>query len=230
MWYRQIGLGTKLELEIGDEDKEKLILVSQYETYDEKINLMEILVPFHEGRIYPIHPGTIMRVFFSKGKDTFAFEAEAINREVQNNIAILRITPVTQIKKIERRAFFRMNYELEVRYRILDALSDEEAGEEGVFLKGQTRDISGGGFCILTGWEFEIGTRIEAFLKIETEVHCIGAVVRSKKIREKGKILYDTGIEFKTIENRDRERIISFIFETQRERLKKGWMRRDEEL
>ena len=67
MWYRQIGLGTKLELEIGDEDKEKLILVSQYETYDEKINLMEILVPFHDGSIRPIHPRTIMIALISKG-------------------------------------------------------------------------------------------------------------------------------------------------------------------
>jgi c-di-GMP-binding flagellar brake protein YcgR len=36
--------------------------------------------------------------------------------------------------------------------------------------------------------------------------------------------MFETGIEYKQIENRDREKIISFVFETQRERLRKGWM------
>lgn len=37
--------------------------------------------------------------------------------------------------------------------------------------------------------------------------------------------MYETGVEFKKIENRDREKIISYIFEVQRERLKKGWLK-----
>ncbi len=230
MRYRQIGLGTKIELELYDSngDKVRPVLVSQYETYDEKTNQMEIHVPFHEGRIYPVHSGTIMDVIFSKDSETYSFKAQAVNRETQNGIAILNIKPVSSIEKIERRSFFRMNCTLEAEYRVIETLPIEDTGQEP-FFKTTTRDISGGGVCLVTDSKLKAGTMLEAYLKLGRKVRFMGIVARSIEVREKGKIVYDTGLEFKMIENRDRERIISFVFETQRDRLKKGWMRREEE-
>lgn len=37
--------------------------------------------------------------------------------------------------------------------------------------------------------------------------------------------MYETGVEYKKIENRDREKIIGYIFEVQRARLKRGWFK-----
>lgn len=230
MRYRQIGLGTKIELELydGNGDKLKPVLVSQYETYDEKDNHMEIHVPFYEGKIVPVHSGTIMDVIFSRENDTYAFKAQAIGREVQSGIAILRIQPVSPIGKIERRSFFRMNCSLEAEYRVVDTLPIEDTGQE-TFQKTITRDISGGGVCLVTDSRLKSGTMLEAYLKLEHNVRFMGVVARSMEVREKGKMIYETGIEFKMIDNRDRERIISYVFETQRDRLKKSWLRRDEE-
>lgn len=230
MRYRQIGLGTKIELELYDSngDKVKPVLVSQYETYDEKANQMEIHVPFYEGKIYPVHSGAVMDVMFSRESDTYAFQAQAINREVQNGIAILKIKPVSSIEKIERRSFFRMSCILEAEYRIVETLPIEDTGEE-TFVKTNTRDISGGGVCLVTESRLKGGTMLEAILKLERKLRFMGIVARSTEVREKGKIMYYTGIEFKMIENRDRERIISYVFESQRDRLKKSWMRRDGE-
>lgn len=229
MRYRQIGLGTKIELELYDRngDKVKPVLVSQFETYDERLNKMEIHVPFHEGRIYPVHPGTIMDVIFSKDNDTYSFKAEAFDREVQDGIAILKIKPVSPIGKIERRTFFRMNCALEVEYRIIEAFPIEETGHE-TYTKTVTRDISGGGVCLVTDDKLSAGTLLEAFLKLDRTIRFVGVVARSLQTRDKGKLLHETGVEFKIIENKDRERIISYVFETQREQLKKGWLRREE--
>ncbi len=230
MRYRQIGIGTKIELEMYDSNGEKVrpVLVSQYETYDEKTNQMEIHVPFHEGKIYPVHSGAVMDVIFSKENDTFAFKALAIGREVQDGIAILTIKPVGSIEKIERRSFFRMECALEAEYRVIEALPIEDTGQE-VFIKTVTRDISGGGVCLVTDSKLKSGTLLEATLKLERKLRFMGVVARSGEVRERGKILYATGVEFKMIENRDRERIISYVFETQRDRLKKSWLRRDGE-
>lgn len=230
MRYRQIGIGTKIELELYDSNGDKLtpVLVSQYETYDEKTNQMEIHVPFYEGKIVPVHSGAIMDVIFSKGSDTYAFKAQAISREVQETIAILKIQPVSPIGKIERRSFFRMNCALEAEYRIVETLPIEDTGQE-IFLRTITRDISGGGVCLVTDSRLKKGTMLEAYLMLERKVRFMGVVARSIEFREKGKIMYETGIEFKMIENRDRERIISYVFESQRDRLKKSWLRRDEE-
>jgi c-di-GMP-binding flagellar brake protein YcgR len=231
MRYRQIGLGTKIELELYDRngDKVKPILVSQYETYDEKINLMEIHVPFYEGKMYPLHPKTIMDVIFSKENDTFAFKAETIDREFQDGIAILKIKPVTPIEKIERRSFFRMNCQLELQYRIVEKLPDAVDDNNDTCIGTVTVDISGGGVCMVTDSKLQGGTMVEAYLKLDRKVHFVGVIARSNEVREKGKLMYYNGVEFKEIENKDRERIISYVFETQRDRLKKGWMRRDEE-
>lgn len=230
MRYRQIGLGTKIELELYNNNGEKVrpVLVSQYEAYDEKTNLMEIHVPFHEGKIYPVHAGASMDVIFSKESDTYAFKAQAINREVQHGIAILKIRPVSPIEKIERRSFFRMACTLEAEYRVIESLPLEDNGQEE-FLKTKTRDISGGGVCLVTFDRLKTGTMIEAYLKLERKMRFMGVVARSTEVKEKGRIIFETGIEFKMIENRDRERIISYVFEAQRDRLKKTWMRRDED-
>lgn len=230
MRYRQIGLGTKIELELygGDGEKKKPVLVSQFETFDEEINMMEIHVPFHEGKMYAIHPKTIMDVIFSKENDTYGFQAEAIDRGFQDNIAILRIKPLTPIERIERRSFFRMDCELEIQYRVVGDLPEEGITGTGPLIKAVTRDISGGGVCLVAETKLQRGTKIEAFLKLNREIRFIGIIAGVREVKEKGKILYNTGVEFKFIDNKDREKIISYVFETQRDRLKKGWMRRDE--
>lgn len=230
MRYRQIGLGSRIELELydGNGDKVKPVLVSQYETYDEKTNLMEVHVPFYEGKIFPVHTGAIMNVIFSKGNDTYSFQAQAVGREYQSSIAILKIKPVSPIERIERRSFFRMNCTLEAEYRIIEAFPIDDTDQEP-FIKTVTRDISGGGVCLITPSKLKNGTMLELYLKLERNIRFIGIVTRSMEVREKGKITHETGIEFKRIENKDRERIISYVFETQRDKLRKNWLRREEE-
>ena len=121
-----------------------------------------------------------------------------------------------------------MNCELEADYRVIETLPIEDTGHE-TYTKTVTRDISGGGVCLVTDEKFSAGTLLEAFLKLDRKIRFVGVVARSIPIREKGKLLYETGIEFKIIENKDRERVISYVFETQREQLKKGWLRREDE-
>lgn len=64
MEYREIGLGTKIELELYDEDGNRLapVLISQYETYDEESNVAEIHIPFFEGNIYPVHQLSLIHI------------------------------------------------------------------------------------------------------------------------------------------------------------------------
>lgn len=230
MKYAQIGLGTKIELVIYDKNGDKLepVLVSQFEVFDDKNNLMDIHAPFYGGKFYPIHPKTLMDIIFSKDGDTYSFQAEAVARGSLGRIILLKVVPVTPIQKIERRYFFRMECVLNVEYKTLNSLQPDE-NSEAELIDTVTRDISGGGVCILTDTEMKQGVLVEAYLHLDRKVRFIGTIARSLKGRENGRQVYHTGIEFKRIENRDREKIISYVFETQRERLKKGWMRLDVE-
>ena len=226
MKYREISLGTKLELELFNEEGKKIpaVFVSQFCGFNEEQNNMEIYAPIFQGNIYPVTPKMQINVFFSKEKETFSFKAEAIERVYQGNIAILYIKPVGPIEKVERRSFFRMDCELEVQYRTFKLLlPDNEM--HGEFLYSKTRNISGGGICLVTEDKLETGTFVEAILKMKQRLRFVGVVVRTIEVKSKGKIIYETGIEFVRIENRDRENIVSYVFKTQRERLKKGWMK-----
>jgi c-di-GMP-binding flagellar brake protein YcgR len=229
MKYRQIGLGTKIELELYDEDGNRIhpALVSQYETYDEESNVVEILAPFYEGNIYPVHQYMVMDVIFSKENDTYMFKGEAVQRFNQDNIAMLKVKPITPIRKIQRRAFFRMDCTLNVRYRTLDniIISDDDIKGDGEFSEAKTKDISGGGICMLTDEKLKKSSYIEAFIQLDNEIRFVGEIVRSNVIKKRGKLMYETGVEFKRIENRDREKIIGYIFEVQRDRLKRGWLK-----
>jgi len=221
--FRQIGLGTKIELDLYNEKGERTVtgLASQFESYDEDTNLMEIHVPFLQGKIYTVHPGTRADIYFAKENDVYMFTAEIIDRKFIEPIPMMWVKPISRIEKIERRSFFRMDCELPVRYYVMD--NDDES-EEKPFIECYTKDISGGGICIITDKFHEKGTKIKAYIKLEQEICFIGTVVRSRQIRERGRTRYETGVEYKQIENRNREKIIGFIFETQRERIKKGWM------
>lgn len=230
MKYRQIGLGTKIELELYDEDGNRVppVLISQYEAYDEESNVVEIHVPFFEGNIYPVHQYTVMDVIFSKENDTYMFKAEAVQRFYNDNLAMLKVKPVTPIRRIQRRAFFRMDCVLNARYRALgNVIPDDDDEIEGEFLKAKTKDISGGGICMVTNEKLNESSYIEAFVQLnrDNEIRFIGEIVRANETRLRGKPMYETGVEYKKIENRDRERIIGYIFEVQRERLKKGWLK-----
>lgn len=229
MKYRQIGLGTKIELELYDEDGNVIrpTLVSQYEAYDEERDVVEILAPFYEGNIYPVHQYMVMDVIFSKENDTYMFKGEAVQRFNQDNVAMLKVKPITPIRKIQRRAFFRIDCTLNVRYRTLDniIISDDDIKGDGEFSEAKTKDISGGGICMLTDVRLDKLSYIEAFIELDNEIRFVGEIVRSNVIKKRGKLMYETGVEFKKIENRDREKIISYIFEVQRERLKKGWLK-----
>ena len=76
MKYHQIGLGTKIELELYDKNGNKInksTLVSQYESYDEENNLMEIHVPFSKAYMYPIPVKAQIGVIFSSEKKHICF-------------------------------------------------------------------------------------------------------------------------------------------------------------
>lgn len=218
-----IGLGTKLELELFDENGDivRPALLSQFET-EQKDGTLLILTPIREGILVPVHRGSQMNVIFERKGDLCSFSAIVAERVREGNLHKLVVRPVSEIKKIQRRTFFRFETVLDVRYRIFASLRDEE-DVRGNFVTGLTRDISGGGVCLLMKDKPELGSFIEGTLKLDADMTFIGRIVRIIAIRDTGIFKYEIGVMFTDIDNRSRERIISFIFELQRSLLKKGW-------
>jgi c-di-GMP-binding flagellar brake protein YcgR len=219
----KLTLGDKLEVELYDSSNQRIqpLLVSQFERHLPD-GSMEIHAPIQGGRIFPVHRGVEMDVIYERKGELYKFRAVALERNVDGSIYLLRIMPKSGEEHIQRRVFFRFGCILDVQYRMF-ADKNTKVEDRGAFLKGITKDISGGGICLLTNEKPDYGWYIEGKLDIGFSLNFIGRVVRVINIRDKGKFKYESGIEFVDIREQDREKVISFVFDSQRKLLKKGW-------
>jgi hypothetical protein len=72
------------------------------------------------------------------------------------------------------------------RYRMQLPLQIVQVGSEKVNRTEQTRDISSGGVCFLSGQDVEVGGRIEYLITLSgsnppVRIRCLGKVLRSQR-------------------------------------------------
>ena len=216
-------IGTKLELQQYDVngDPTPPMLISQFEGINEDGTLV-ILVPIYQGSLYPLHADTIIQVAFELKSELYAFDAKVIHRYKEGNIYYLQMRAVSDIIQLQRRNFYRFESVLDIEYRLFHKdVKDEK--EKGPFSKAISRDISGGGLCLMFETAPEMGMYIEGFISKINRLPFAGRIVRVILTEGTGINRYEIGVEFMNIDNRNREKIISFIFESQRNLIKKGW-------
>ncbi len=223
MKLTDITLGTKLEIELLNNLGEKIepFLASKFE-WAETQDMAFIGAPIHEGLLYPVHIGSTMDLLFINKFDYYTFNAKVIERRVSENIALLKVKLLGDIKKIQRRQYYRFECSRQMDYRLHEG---SDPGDTDVkYTNGVTRDLSGGGLCFVTVPKLEMGKLLECELFLDTakSVKFVGRIVRVSKLPSEQKFDYEIGLLYEGIENRDREAIIKFIFEEQRKLRKKG--------
>jgi len=217
-----LNLGDKIKLQLYDNDdgtQSSQELASQYESLLPD-GSMEILAPIKEGRVLPVHRGVEMDVMFAQNGNIYTFKAETVDRRVTGNLYLLRIKPKTKIVRLQRRLYFRLECVLDVKNRFFENMDEKDLIE---YKDAITKNISGGGLCLLTDVEPKSGWFFDGIIDIGGEVHFKGKVVRVNELDNPGKYRFEVGIEFVDITEQEREKVISFIFDTQRKKLKKDW-------
>lgn len=224
MKLNKIYAGTKLEIAIntGTNEKKETSLISEFE-WAESENTAYIAAPILEGVLYPIRSGTVMKVYFIEKDAFYCFKARVKDRNVKDNIALLKIEVLNEIEKLQRRQFFRLDCSIALRYWTLEEDS-QNSGGMNAGNKGILSDLSGGGACIIAGEKLEKNKIIQCEFSLDDKdkISLFGEVVRSDRCDGNDTDRYKTGIEFKRIDNKYREAIIRFIFNEQRKLRKKG--------
>ncbi|NLP13442.1 MAG: flagellar brake protein [Clostridium sp.] len=227
MRINELKAGLKLEVQLYSlrDIRTDTLLVSEFE-WAENDKIFFIAVPIHRGRLYPISIGTQMEVIFIMQDNLYSFMAKVIDRGIKSRISLLKMEALTEIKKIQRREFFRFECALPIGYRLVDTQKKDNSDDEHrKFTKTYTRDLSGGGVCIRLSEKVDYGAIIECELSLNdfNKIRFIGKIVRFTTYDTPvGMYKYEIGVFFEKISEKDRERVISFIFQEQRRLIKKG--------
>ncbi len=243
MLSKLVSLGDRLELtapakmQQNKEDNEpqphKKTYVSQvYDVLEDE--QLKIAMPIVEGRVIPLPlHGRYDVTFFTAG-GLYQAKSVIVERYKEDGLFILVIELTSELKKYQRRQYFRLEYTMDVEYveltkeEVISVLTDADTMDnmlEGDMKAGTILDISGGGLRFTTPKQMKPNTcilvKINIGLTQPEEYGIVGYVISSTESEKKEKV-YINRIEFKNLKNATREKLIKFIFETERRIRKKG--------
>ncbi|QXE00291.1 flagellar brake protein [Terribacillus sp. DMT04] len=170
--------------------------------------------------IFPV--GTAFKaIYVTEADSAFTFQTDLIGREILTVPSLkLRMPDQDEIKKIQRRQYVRIQTSADV------AMYGAQTNVPPV--SSVTVDISGGGLSLLLPEKhaFTEGMQVKLYIAYFLQksgpgfLEAEGSIVRLVKNERNRK--HTASIEFVEIHERDRQAIIRFCFERQREQRKKG--------
>ena len=188
---------------------------------------VEVTIPMEQRKLILLPVDAEFDVYFYSKMGLFQCFARVIDRYKRDNIYILLLELTTNLRKFQRREFYRFSCALEMNARILLEQEIDVADKRDNFLipglplkRGIIVDISGGGLRFIASQPYEIGSQIYCRYELFSEN-------RRKEYNVVGKIIYVAPIEnrpgdyehrlqYTKIDVVDREEIIKYIFEEER--------------
>lgn len=245
-----ISIGDKINLitiwNKQRENKPRKLYVSQVLDFDGDYKV-KIAMPIEKGKLIPLEVGTKYEVCFYTKKGLYSCKAIVIERYRDENLFVLMIQLLSDLKKYQRRQYYRLDCMIDFRFHLISEeemiyrkqlknnifVSEEEKIDcitaleelEVDWIEGIIIDISGGGIRFNSELKTEKGNSILLEFVLSSEEECNfyeleAQVVFSEQIKNKNN-LYETRTEFKEISNVEREEIIRFIFEEDRKHRKR---------
>lgn len=181
---------------------------------DIRENEILITIPVRDGTYLTLNDGVeIEQLFYDKKSNFYEYKTKVLGRYTEREIPFYRVSKPYDIKKIQRRDYFRVNVVQIINYiKEIDLEKDirrEENYESALLL-----DLSGGGMRIKVKEELYFNESIISNLNYENEKIVVkGRVVRIEKTEDKR---YIYGIDFRDIDNSTREKIIKIVFKIMR--------------
>lgn len=194
-----------------------------YSTYIDDMEADEISVarPMVGGEPVPLAGGDSVRLEYAvAGAARVAFVTRVAALEHRGvPVVVLAMPEPARVERYQQRDFVRLEATLNLMYYVTH-FPDGSPRPTGL-IQSRTRDISGNGAQILCPEPYPLGTRLDIHLEVDGRtLHVVGEVIRA--VKELGPKEYWLGVRFMGLEERDRDTIIRYIFNEQRERRRRG--------
>ena len=205
---------------------------------------MNIAVPIESGHLVPLEIGSRYEMSFLTANGVYMCKCEIKNRLRQENVYFLVLDIISELKRDQRRQYFRLEKIIPLKYRVVSELEirlryfmekkaykDEREKRlvtekleqlEIEKLDGTIVNVSGGGIKFNSTNKHDNGMIIQVLfsldenLTVEAEAKIIGV---SEIMNQRGKMEYRC--EFRKIKKELRENIVRYIFSEERKQRQK---------
>ena len=225
--------GVKLELNEVTANKKKASVTYLSQIYDLNADTkrVSIAMPYKDGHMVVLSLGVVLDAYFYCKSKMYHSRVKVVDRYKSGNLIVLVVELQSELKKVQRRQFFRYDLIVPVRYMLLDdetALIYDKTGElpEEIIKQniknGQTINISGGGMKFV-GCKFERDDRV--YIELDYTSGTINQCLRVAakiidSVNPQGRRdIFHNRVSYDNIKNDDRESLIRFIFEEERKQM-----------
>lgn len=229
--------GNKVEIQMVDRMNQSQeppkIYISQIQDILSE-SQMEIVMPMEQTKLILLPVDREYNLVIYAGSTLFQCFAKVIDRYKSDNIFLLAVELTSNLRKYQRREYYRFSCALEMNSRNLEeeeirAIEERDPHSNlipGLPLKRSVIvDISGGGLRFLSSHPYEPGSMIYISYNLFAggsmkEYELVGKVLSSKKVEDR-KGSYEHRVQYVDIDVDVREEIIKYIFEEERKHRKK---------
>lgn len=234
MLARIIKPGDKIELrpveKKGSRMEENHTVAKTYLSQVQSIisgERMEIVMPMEGTKIVLLPVDAVFDMYLTTHSGLYQCFVRIIDRYKSNNVYILAVELTSNLRKYQRREYYRFSCALEMKSRELsaDEIKVVDTPDEylmpGLPLKQSVIvDISGGGLRFLSNHQYEPGSLIyinySLLIKEKVKTYNVVGKVLAIKPSENRKGVYEHRVQYVNMGNDDREEIIRYIFEEER--------------
>ncbi|MCH5264889.1 MAG: flagellar brake protein [Lachnospiraceae bacterium] len=211
------------------------------------IRTAKIAMPIYENRLVPLDIGDEYQICFFTNAGLYQCRARIQRRYTEKKMHVMDVIFLTELKKFQRRKFYRLDCMFSVKYRIISEVERtlRERLEKGDFeseekrqdcldsleqipkewMDGTISDLSGGGMRFHSSKELEKDGIVEVRLPLSFRSGILPMTFILRVVActhyEGSRVAYEIRGEFENIKDSEREIVVKYVFEEQRRRLRK---------
>lgn len=225
--------GQKVELKtLSKNGQESKVYISRvYEVLSD--DRLEITMPMEQTKLILLPVDGEYDIFFYTESGLYQCMIRIIDRYKSNNVYILAVELISNLRKYQRREYYRFSCALDMSTRALEEEELTAISEKRNFLvpglplkRSIIVDISGGGFRFVSNHAYEVDSLIYCKYSLELntgikEYNLVGKVLRVNEMNNQ-KGIYEHRAQYVDIDDVEREEIIRYIFEEERKTRKRN--------
>lgn len=230
--------GCRVDLQAIDRRKENRRPVNEErKTYQSKVidvlseDRIEISMPMEKTKLILLPVDGEYDLYFYMDNGLYQCYARVVDRYKNNSMYVLVLDLISNLRKHQRREYYRFSCALEMNSRALEKEEVALAGKKDELFIPQLPlkssvivDISGGGLRFVANYAYEAQSLIlcKYHLMINgenKEYNLVGKVLSVREL-ENRKGVFEHRVQYVNVDATEREEIIKYIFDEERKTLK----------